>query len=449
MKRMGSVTVSGTDTKTDAFKLASKFMFGGRVNFADKFKLIVDPKDKGCGFKPTEDTALTVEDPGRGFSANCTWAGDASELFGVVFGHWVVTEEGRTYQSAQPDAHVCMSKCGVVSIYKKWEIENGRLPKTCLACRPGGGQVPGHRVLPESWVEFTKLLFEEHHMATAYNFTADERTNMKTKEAIADWEGSGRAAINALVVGSGLDPAAGWHVLVHSCSDCGSKKSERGSRMRVKGVQEGTRTVRLLVQPVGSRLEFEVHLSLKRRDADFAAVVKAIQEYATSRRYEAKAELVAAAAGGDAPPVVDLLKLRDGIDKLIAVRKDLDASGQVAAEAAQKVADAELKLEALKTQMDNAAVTARAHHLKVLDARKREQDARTAAATALSDLARAEDAHRASVEQCNETERLLSAAAFSVSEARKSATEADRLAEEIAEPFGGMRRLAEIIKHFS
>lgn len=277
-------------------------------------------------------------------------AGAPFDWSGVVVGHWRVERPaGRAKWGGA--LWRCVSYCGVASVFRAPVLAAGAT-LTCEGCRRGAG-APGCRVV----VAEGSLAPWRANWSTV----VEEKSNLKGRNATADWDAYGRPALLGAIDRTGLGRDFGWKCFVRDCHEM--NKSGYSPFVRVKSVTEGQRRVELSVRPAGGAYTFEVDVSTGRTDVPFADVRRALEAACAppaaptnGKHHPAPStngtnhppEPAPAPAPAPAPTVREtilggldvekLLRLRSGFDTLITVGREATTAAELKAEAQSRLA---------------------------------------------------------------------------------------------------------------
>lgn len=287
---------------------------------------------------------------------------DPSDVWtGVTIDHWVVGPR-RTSKKNGHEVRLCFSYCGSVATYEPWEIASGRLPKTCRACRPGEHSTsPFHAVIPECDLPALRGFWEKC-MATAF----EETVKVTGKEAHKQWSELTRPCLADICDSAGYGRHFGWKVIVFDCAVKSARSSgEDKLVVRVKAIHVERRQIEMMIRAPGTTFEYQINLSTGRTDfkfLDIAKKIKDVVEYkmAAAAKVEAVVSATpetnghAAPAGANAATIIDLAKLaklQGGLSKLLLVGKDINEIAGMKLLAAEKLRQAEAKLEEREGQL--------------------------------------------------------------------------------------------------
>lgn len=314
-------------------------------------------------------------------------------LYGMVINHWAVgpvcrirTKDGGAVVFKR--GHVCVSKCGVVSQFQTSALYDGAT-KHCAACRNGGARarptVPAHRVADESRLAEIQLFWEQAIVSVTSHtkIDMDVRSNLKIagngkdkNPAVDAWHQSGLPLLRDFVSRTKHGPHFGWKVFVQHVKTTPAEKV-RESFVYVQAESDSTKRLTLAVHAAGTNHTFIVDLACGRSDVPWkdvkAELYKQIDglngktpappEFAQTAQPE-PAPVAAAATGDTNPPTeapvtqaIDIGKLthlRNNLDKLLAVGKDVNEIAQLKAAATVKLNQARQQAERAQKELARA-----------------------------------------------------------------------------------------------
>lgn len=284
------------------------------------------------------------------------------DWLGVVVRHWLVGGHRHPGKRGR-NLYRCVSRCGVVSVFRADDLARGAT-RTCEACRGGVAVPPPARVLAEAAAEKLRTLLEKQMIA--------EKSNLKGKEAVSDWEEFGRPCLAAAVRATGLGLDFGWQAFVRDCHERAKPRGE--AVVRAKSYHPGQRRVELMIRPEGGRYSFEVDLTTGRTDVPYADVQKKIHAAlepagrngtapangtgAVVPAPEPAAEPAGAAGVLGGMNLDRLAKLRDGMDAILAVGRDVASTAELKRDAAARVAASRDRAAPLREAVEAAAAVA-------------------------------------------------------------------------------------------
>lgn len=223
---------------------------------------------------------------------------------------------------------------------------------------------------------------------------AEEKTNLKGKEAVADWEGYGRAAVASFLDAAGFGADFGWRLFIRDCHERAKPKAGRDA-VRAKSFNPGSRRIELLVRPLGGRYSYEVDVTTGRSDVPFEKLRLAFEkltasgEQADDAAQRLASSQPAAAQPAPEPPApppqpASLSTVLAGVDldQLVSIRDRLDTvhtQSLLMRETEAKRRDAEAQLARLRERLAPLA--------ERLTAARSESDRRAAARQELLDYA--------------------------------------------------------------
>lgn len=287
---------------------------------------------------------------------------------GMVVDHWLVGMVALQGTVRPKRVHICISRCGVVAGYQKWEIEGGRLPQTCYGCRPGEHAPPPSRVLPEIQLKSLSLHWSGNYMATAF----EEKSTLASKEGTEAWMNSGREVMQEIVNRTRFGHAFGWKVYVRGITKAATLPKRH--RVKIEAVFKGEKRFEMTVQPARCPAVFRVDLATGRSDVPFGQVAEEVERAVSILRSldegDVEAEPVAAAvtaavnghvAGVGPVDLAKLVKIKAGIENLLTVGKDVNELAALKDAARKRVEAAVAKkgdIEVKKVEAEEAAKSA-------------------------------------------------------------------------------------------
>lgn len=314
-------------------------------------------------------------------------------LYGMVINHWVVgpvcrirTKDGGAVVFKR--GHVCVSKCGVVSQFQTSALYDGAT-KHCAGCRNGGTRarptVPAHRVADEFRLAEIQLFWEQAIVSVTSHtkIDMDVRSNLKIagngkdrNPAVDAWNQAGLPLLRDFVSRTKHGPHFGWKVFVQHVKTTPAEKV-RDSFVYVQAESDSTKRLTLAVHAAGTNYTFVVDLACGRSDVPWkdvkAELYKQIDglngktpappQFAQTAQPEPAP--VAAAATDDtnqpteapvnqAIDIGKLTHLRNNLDKLLAVGKDVNEIAQLKAAATVKLEQARQQAERAQKDVDRA-----------------------------------------------------------------------------------------------
>jgi DNA repair exonuclease SbcCD ATPase subunit len=243
------------------------------------------------------------------------------------------------------------SKCGVLAFYPDWKIRAGQLPETCWACR--GGKQPaasppsGHRTTDEKTAQLLQQFWESPIMGTV-SAKIEEKTNLKGREAVREWNDLGRAFLEKIIGATPYGLLFGWKGHVRDCHYLPAKKGAEMARVAV--ADAANRRLTLHLHPKGGDYTFDVDLSTVRNDVQWPDLVRAVETACDPSKVLPAPVVTAAkpvatvatpsANGTHAPTSADiqaLVDMRNVMDRVINAGGDLAEIERMKAEAQKKV----------------------------------------------------------------------------------------------------------------
>lgn len=310
-------------------------------------------------------------------------------LYGMVISHWTVgpvcrirTKDGGAVRFKR--GHVCVSKCGVVSQFQTSALYDGAT-KHCAACRNGGSRarptVPAHRVADESRLAEIQLLWEQAIVSVTSNVKVDMevRSNLKIagngkdrNPAVDAWHQAGLPLLRDFVSRTKHGPHFGWKVFVQHVKTTPAEKV-RESFVYVQAESDSTKRLTLALHAAGTNHTFIVDLACGRSDVPWkdvkAELYKQIDglngknpappEFAQNPQPTVEPVAAAATEPTEAPvtQAIDIGKLthlRNNLDKLLSVGKDVNEIAQLKAAATVKLDQARQQAERSQKERQRA-----------------------------------------------------------------------------------------------
>lgn len=365
---------------------------------------------------PFENT--TIEEP-VGFS----WPN-------VRLDHWIVLDLiGR--DKNRHHLYRCVSLCGVMGTMRRSDLVTGAT-KTCQACRPNSA-APSFVIDPATQTKLAQL---------AKEIAVDERSNLRG-EAIQDWENFGRPALEAVIDRSGLGRGYGWKLIVR---DCHRTSQRPEAAVRITAFRDNERRVSLMVRPTGGRYSFECDLATGRTNVSFADVrqrlIDALMPVITPAPAaiptpipEEKPVPIApiSAAVPVAPTILGgldlgkLLRMRDGLDSLMTVGKDVQTATDLKTEALAALATAEAEASPLRGRHTAAVEVARTSVFEAEEAQNKADTLQRQLADAVAKRDQAAAAREAAHAALDAAQVAYEPARLAVEERKRQLAEAEHL----------------------
>lgn len=391
----------------------------------------------------TVDSIVSVDDP---------------VFLGAVVGHWLVGPT-RISKKNGNSVHICISYCGCVAMYEPWVIAGGKLPKSCIGCRPGEHEAPPfHATVPERDMSILREFWRDA-MSTAFA----ESVRINGKDARTEWGSLGRPVLADVCDSAGYGRDFGWKVIVFGCAEKPNLKQDR-SVIRWKATHLSMRQIEIMIRPAGSNFEYQVQLSTGRSDYKFADVADRIKAIIDSRADKetkwvetpagpvAIPTVAAAATSPTAAPATSenghvsrvvnveaLSKLAGNLDRVIKYARDMNEMAGLKHAAAEKFKAASERaaiaygiLVGAQQERDDAKSLLNAHQDRIADLEKkmrleiqlREEASRNhtaklaAADAAMKEYEPLEAAAEAAKKEVNELDRMEAEGAKQLGDAK-------------------------------